>query len=95
MLPTDSNWAGELLAINEFNAEREMRKIEQYRFLRLRRIFKNARWIDQIFILPSFQPFSHQAAARTARDAECLSERVRFGLELLSSERNFTASSTG
>lgn len=46
--------AGELLAINEFNAEHEMRKIEQYRLLRLRRIFKNARWIDQIFILHLF-----------------------------------------
>jgi hypothetical protein len=56
VLPTYSNWAGELLAINEFNAEHEMRKIEQYRFLRSRPIFKNARWIDQIFILHLFDP---------------------------------------
>jgi len=49
-----SDWAGELLAINEFNAEHQMRKIQQYRFLRSRRILKNARWIDQIFILHLF-----------------------------------------
>ena len=54
VLPTYSNWAGELLAINEFNAEHEMRKIEQYRFLRSRRLFKDARWIDQIFLLHLF-----------------------------------------
>lgn len=54
VLPTYSNWAGELLAINEFNAEHEMRKIEHYRFLRSRRLFKGARWIDQIFLLHLF-----------------------------------------
>lgn len=61
MLPTYSNWAGELLAINEFNAEHEMRNIEQYRFRRSRRIFKDARWIDQIFIL---HLFDHPAGSR-------------------------------
>lgn len=61
MLPTYSSWAGELLAINEFNAEHEMRNIEQYRFLRSRRIFKDARWIDQIFIL---HLFDHPAGSR-------------------------------
>jgi hypothetical protein len=54
VLPSYSDWAGELLAINEFNAEHELRKIQQYRFLRSRRILKNARWIDQIFILHLF-----------------------------------------
>ncbi len=54
VLPTYNQWAGELLAINEFNAEHERRKIEQYRFLRSRRLFKNARWIDQIFLLHLF-----------------------------------------
>ena len=34
VLPSYSDWAGELLAINEFNAEHELRKIQQYRFLR-------------------------------------------------------------
>jgi hypothetical protein len=54
VLPNYSDWAGELLAINEFNAEHQMRKIQQYRFLRSRRYFKNARWIDQIFLLHLF-----------------------------------------
>ncbi len=54
VLPTYNEWAGELLAMKEFNAEHEMRKIEQYRFLRSRRIFKAARWIDQMFLLHLF-----------------------------------------
>ncbi len=54
VLPNYSSWAGELLAIDEFNQEHAMRKIQQYRFLRSRRIFKNARWIDQIFLLHLF-----------------------------------------
>lgn len=54
VLASYCDWAGELLAINEFNAEHSMRKIQQYRFLRSRRIFKNARWIDQIFLLHLF-----------------------------------------
>jgi hypothetical protein len=49
-----SDWTGELLAMHEFNAENEMRKIQQYRFLRSRRLFKNARWIDQIYLLHLF-----------------------------------------
>lgn len=44
-------WCGELLAVNEFNAAHKMRKIEINRFLRSRRIFKNARWIEQIYLL--------------------------------------------
>ncbi|MGH8011443.1 MAG: hypothetical protein ACREQ4_02940 [Candidatus Binataceae bacterium] len=54
IVPSYSDWAGELLAINEFNAEQEMRKIQQYRFPPSRRLLKNARWIDQIFILHLF-----------------------------------------
>jgi hypothetical protein len=54
VLPQYSDWAGELLAINEFNAEHQLRKIQQFRFLRSRRLLKNARWIDQIFILHLF-----------------------------------------
>jgi hypothetical protein len=75
VLPTYSNWAGELLAINEFNAEHEMRKIEQYRFPRSRRIFKNARWIDQIFILHLFDhPRIRQPHARRVMQNVYLNE---------------------
>jgi len=54
VLANYSDWTGELLAINEFNAENQKRKIQQYRFLRSRRLFKNARWIDQIYLLHLF-----------------------------------------
>jgi hypothetical protein len=54
VLPNYNNWAGELLAINGFNAEHQLIKIEQYRFLRSRRMLKNARWIDQIYLLHLF-----------------------------------------
>lgn len=53
-VPNYSEWAGALLALNEFNTEHKLRKIEQDRFLRSRRLFKNARWIDQIFLLHLF-----------------------------------------
>jgi hypothetical protein len=42
-------WTGELLAVNEFNAEHELRKIAPYTLLRSRRIFKNTQWIDRMF----------------------------------------------
>jgi len=46
-----NHWCGEYLAVDEFNNENIMRKIEQHRFLQTERIFKNARWIEQIFFL--------------------------------------------
>lgn len=42
-------WNGELLAVNEFNAEQPMRKIAPFTLLRSKRIFKNPQWIDQIY----------------------------------------------
>lgn len=54
VLPNYNEWAGELLAVKDFNSQHELRKIEQYRFLRSRRIFKNARWIDQMYLLHLF-----------------------------------------
>ena len=49
---TSSNpWVGELLAVNEFNAENTERKIHPYPFLRTQRIFKQTRWIEQIFLM--------------------------------------------
>lgn len=44
-------WCGELLAIEEFNAENKMRKIDRYTFLKSKRIFKNAPWIEHMFVL--------------------------------------------
>jgi hypothetical protein len=54
VLPNYNEWAGELLAIRDFNRAHELRKIESYRFLRSRRMLKNARWIDQIYLLHLF-----------------------------------------
>ncbi len=47
-------WVGELLAVNEFNAEHKHRKIHPEVMLRSRRIFKQPQWIDQIFIMHTF-----------------------------------------
>jgi hypothetical protein len=41
----------DLLAIQEFNSENETRKISPYKFLKTKRIFKNASWLDHIYIL--------------------------------------------
>lgn len=48
---TSNPWVGELLAVNEFNAENNNRKIWPYPFLRTSRIFKNVSWIDTVYIL--------------------------------------------
>jgi hypothetical protein len=45
-----SPWTGELLAINEFNREQPARKIAPFTMLRSTRIFKSARWLDQVFV---------------------------------------------
>jgi len=44
-----SDFTGELLAVNEFNAENASRKIAPFNLLRSRRIFKNTQWIDRMF----------------------------------------------
>ena len=49
--PSSNPWVGELLAVNEFNAENAHRKIHPFTFLRMQRIFKQTRWIEQILIL--------------------------------------------
>jgi hypothetical protein len=42
-------WCGERLAIREFNERHDLRKIAPFTELRGKRLFKNARWIDQTF----------------------------------------------
>ena len=44
-----NRWCGELLAVEEFNAEQKHRKIAPMNFLRPGRIFRNAKWIDHMF----------------------------------------------
>jgi hypothetical protein len=54
MFENHNEWCGELLAVNEFNDAHSLRKIGPDRFLKTRRIFKRARWLDQIFLLHVF-----------------------------------------
>ena len=51
MFESHNGWCGELLALTEFNDQHDFRKIERDRFLRTRRICKNPRWLDQIYLL--------------------------------------------
>lgn len=50
-LETHNSWAGELLAIREYNEASQSRKIERPRFLRASRLFKNAAWIDHMYMV--------------------------------------------
>lgn len=47
-------WCGELLAVQEFNASHALRKIAPFTMLRSKRLFKNPRWIDQIYMAHIF-----------------------------------------
>ena len=51
VIETANPWCGELLAVNEFNEEHASRKIAPFPMLRARRLFKNSRWIDQIYLV--------------------------------------------
>jgi hypothetical protein len=51
-------WCGELLALNEFNDENDLRKICPFNLLRSNRLFKNANWIDHIFTLHVFDHYA-------------------------------------
>lgn len=64
-----NRWSGELLAIEEFNATHEMRKLDRFTFLAKKRLFKNAQWIDQVFALHTLDhawraPGAHSAQGR-------------------------------
>lgn len=61
-----NKWCGELLAVEEFNAEHTLRKIAPTNFLRPRRIFRNAKWIEHMFSLHVFDhPVRSTIAGRT------------------------------
>jgi hypothetical protein len=50
-VPGSCPWVGELLAVREFNDAHKLRKIHPEVMLRSRRLFKQAAWIDQIYIM--------------------------------------------
>ena len=49
--PQHNPWQGEYLAVEEFNAQNQMRKACRYNFLREFRLFKKSLWINQIFLV--------------------------------------------
>ena len=64
-------FAGELLAVNEFNQKNQLRKICKPEFLESRRLFRNAEWIKHIFYL---HVMDHpQRSATTKRPQQLLS----------------------
>jgi hypothetical protein len=61
-------WSGELAAVSEFNASNELRKIGPMNFLRETRVFKNARWISQMYALHVFDHPSRFSVLRSYGD---------------------------
>ena len=69
-LTSHYSYSGELLAVNEFNKENQLRKIEYHKFLENGRIFRRATWIKQIYFLHVLDhPVRHDVK---------LSERKRY-----------------
>lgn len=60
-------WCGELAAVHEFNNRNDLRKIGPMNFLRETRVFKNARWISQMYVL---HIFDHPSRFSVLRDYE-------------------------
>ena len=57
-----SIYAGELLALEEFNQQHSSRKITKFSFLRQKRIFQRPNWIDHTYTLHVFDHPSRNAA---------------------------------
>ena len=63
--PAHNRWCGELLAVEEFNAEHDLRKLEQQAFLASTRVFKHAPWIQHIYGLHVLDHAHRQPGHRT------------------------------
>jgi hypothetical protein len=61
-----NEWAGELLAIREFNERFERRKLSPDITLRDRRLLKNARWLRQVYLYHVMDHPLRSASKRTA-----------------------------
>lgn len=59
-----SPFAGEQLAIEEFNNSMEMRKINKYGFLAQNRVFSRAKWIRHMFVAQIFDHPHRQVEGR-------------------------------
>jgi ketosteroid isomerase-like protein len=68
LAPSHNDWCGELLAVREFNDNQPKRKLARDGFIRSRRIFKNAIWLDQMFLLHMFDHPSDATRNRSSAD---------------------------
>jgi hypothetical protein len=59
-------WAGELLAIDEFNEKHADRKIDRWRGLKNKRPFPELAWIDRMFICHDLQSITRCTSDRAA-----------------------------
>lgn len=66
-----NRWAGQLLAIDEFNATHEKRKIDIIRTLKYRRPLDKEQWLDQIYAI---HMLDHKLRGESARE-----EALRIG----------------
>ncbi len=64
-MPHHNSKCGELLAIEEFNAEEAMREISYHRFFENQRIFRNANWVKQLYY---FHVLDHPYRSELKRD---------------------------
>lgn len=64
---THTRFAGELLAIDEFNAEHDLRKLDADRGLMYHRVFKHAEWLQHMFKL---HVFDHPERSSIEKPAE-------------------------
>ncbi len=66
-IETANEWCGELLAVNEFNADNNLRKVSLFPHLRYHRVFKNADWIDQMYVAHIFDHATRRGKTEPAR----------------------------
>ena len=65
-------FAGELLAVAEFNRDHELRKIAPMRFLQSERVFKHAEWLGHMYALHVLDHPSRTVGSARRRAAESL-----------------------
>lgn len=72
LLDHHNSWAGELLAIREFNEASALRKLEQHRFLANGRVFRNASWLKQTYFLHVMDHPARSSNPKTMDDSRFL-----------------------
>ncbi len=64
-------FAGELLAIDEFNAQNELVKIDRWRSCRKKSVFKENPWIDKMYTAHDLEAISRVQLDRAPDDERC------------------------